>query len=99
QEIAQILHDARAPLENASTLRIDDEIHVPLAVAHLLIRQAVPLVGQRPQRLREQAQLVDADRQLPLLRLEQRAFRTEDVADVPVLELFVDLSERLGLKE
>jgi hypothetical protein len=59
----------------------------------------VPLVGQRPQRLRQQPQLLDAHRQLAGLRPEQRALGADDVAHVPALERVVGLAERGGLQE
>jgi hypothetical protein len=51
----------------------DDEIDVALPIPALDVGETVPLVGQRAQRLHEQAQALDADRQLAGLRLEQRA--------------------------
>ncbi len=75
EEVAQVLHDARARLEHLRALRADDQVDVALAIAHLLVGQPVPLVGQRPQRLHQQPQLLGAHRELAGLGLEQRALR------------------------
>ena len=50
-----------------------DEVDVALAVALLLVGEAVELLRQRPQRLGEQPQLARLDRQLAGLGLEERA--------------------------
>ena len=92
EELADRLHDLRALDEHVARLRVGDEVDVALPVALLLVGQAVELLRQRPQRLREQAHAVALDRQLAGLRLEQRARRADDVAEVPVLERV----ERLG---
>ncbi len=99
EEAAQVLHDARARAEHLAALVADDQVDVALAVALLDIGQAVPLVRQRPQRLDQQPQLLDLDRELAGARLEQRAFGADDVADVPALELVVGLAERGLLQE
>jgi hypothetical protein len=59
----------------------------------------VPLVRQRPQRLREHPQVFHANRKLAGLRLEQHSGRREDVADVVFLEGFVGVAERVALQE
>ena len=59
----------------------------------------MPLVGQRPQRLRQQPQLLDTHRQLAGLRLEQLPFGAEHIADIPCLELVVDRADGRGLHE
>ena len=87
---------ARARPKDAAALLVDDQIDVALAIALLDVRKAMPLVRQRPQRLRQQAQLLDAHRQLAGLGPEQRAFGADDVADVPALERLVRLAERVA---
>ena len=66
-----------------------NKVEVTLAVLGFGVRQAVIFLGQRPQRLRQQADVVHLDRELPGLGLEQRSFGAEDVADVPFLEVLV----------
>ena len=48
--------ELRADLERPPRLRRDDEVDVALAVPALDVRQAVPLVGERPKRLREEVE-------------------------------------------
>src|SRR5690606_2408028 len=99
EKIAQVLDDPRARQEHTAALWVDDQIYVALPIARLLIDQPVPLVGQGTQRLGQQSQGFHSDGQLASLRLEEHALCAEDIANVPVLELFVDLPERLGLQE
>src|SRR5687768_990443 len=70
EEVAQIPNDARAGLEYLATLFVDDEIDIPLSIARFSIRQPVPLVRQRPQRLGEHVQLLGTHRELTGLRNE-----------------------------
>ena len=58
----RIEHAAAA--EHLARLLAHDEVDVALPQLHLGIRDAVPLLRQRPQRLREQLELSDVDRQL-----------------------------------
>ena len=85
--------------EHIAALFVDDEIDVALAITRVDVRHAMPLVGQRPQRLGQHAQLFDAHRQLAGLRLEQRSGGGKDVADVVLLERFVRFAERIALQE
>ena len=75
---------------------VGDQVDVALPVLVFGIGQAMELVGQRPQALRQQAQLLDLDRELAGLGLEEQAFGTDDVAQVEVLEVaVVDLADRV----
>ena len=65
---------------------IGNQIDMALAIALLLVGQAMKLVGQRPQRLGQQTQRTHPHRQLALHRPKERAFGGDDVAEVPVLE-------------
>ena len=65
-------------------------VDITLTVFGFLIGQAVKLVGQRAQRFGEQAQLRDAYGELAGLGLEQRAFCTENVAQIVVAEGFAN---------
>jgi len=99
EEIAQVFHDARTRCEHLAALGIHDQIHVALPVAHFLIGEPMPFVGQRPQRLREQAQARRPHRQLAGLRAKERPLGAEDVADVPALPGLVCVAERRLLQE
>src|SRR3569623_183048 len=89
KKTADVIDHGGARLKGLAGDLVHDEIDVALAVALLGIGQAMPFVGQRPQRLGEQAQRVDLHRQLAGLGAEQHAFGADDVADVPAFELFV----------
>ena len=86
-------------MKTLRALLVDDEIDVALAIARVDVGHAVPLVRQRPQRLRQHAQLFDAHRQLAGLGLEQRAGGREDVAHVVLLERLVGFAQRVPLQE
>ena len=79
-------NNPRAQAEGAPGLLVGDQVEIALAVFDLLVGQAVELVRQRAQRLGQQAQAMGVDGQLAVVGLEQHAFDTEDVAQVPVLE-------------
>lgn len=88
-----------ARLEGAAGGVGHDEVDVALAVAQLLVGHAMELVGQRTQRLRQQARRVGVHRQLALVGLEDRPLDGDDVADVPLLESGVGLfAERAALE-
>ena len=99
EEGTQVAHDSRARLEHAAALFVHDEIHVAAPVAQLRIGDAVPLVGQRTQRLGEKHQALRAHRQLARLGAKQRPLGADDIAHVPALEVLVDGTERLLLQE
>src|ERR1044072_8302163 len=79
----------RAGLEQPSRLLRRDQVDVALPIAHLLVREAVELLGKRPQRLDQKPDRARVDRELALVCPEHRAFPGEEVAEVPVLELLV----------
>src|ERR1051325_5377954 len=83
--------DARALLEQRLDIGVDHEIDVALAVARLDVGEAVPLLGQRPQALREQLQPGRLDRQLLRLGAEELSPDTDDVAQIELLEKLVGL--------
>ncbi|MDT4843283.1 hypothetical protein FQZ97_772090 [compost metagenome] len=90
-ELAQRAHGLAARGEAHAGRLVGDQVDVALAVLLLLVGHAVELVGQRTQALGEQAQAADLDRQFAGLGLHERAFGTEDVAEVPALEVGVRL--------
>ena len=64
-----------ADLERAAGLLVDDQVGVALAEPGVGVGQAVPLVGQRADRLRQQLEAVDLDAQLALAGGHHRARR------------------------
>ena len=91
QKLAQRLDDLAALDEHVLDLGVDDGIDVALTVAHVLILEAVPLLRQHAQRLREQLQMVRVHGNLARLRAEHRAADADDVADVHGLEVGIDV--------
>ncbi len=99
EPLADGTDDARALDEDLARFRRDDQVDIPLAIALFHIRQSVPLVRQRTQRLGQQAQGLGLDRQFPGAGPGQTALDADDVADVPALEGVVSLAQRIGLQE
>src|SRR5207253_625933 len=84
EKLAHRLNDSRALDEDVARDGIGDEIEVTLSIFLFGIDQAVEFFGQWPQRLRQQSDRVAFHRQLAGFRLEQRAGRADDVAQVPM---------------
>ena len=82
---------AAAGDEGEARLLVGHQVEVALPVLLLDVGKAVELLGQRPQRFREQADLGTVDGQLAGLGLHQRADRANDIAEVPALEVVVHL--------
>ena len=80
--------------EDVRHLGVGHEVHVALAVARLHVREAVPLLRQRAERLRQEAHAARLDRQLPALRCGERSLGLHDVADVDLLEARVGFAQR-----
>ena len=68
--------------QHLARLRVDDQVDVALAVAHLDVGQAVELLRQRVERLGEQDQLLHVHRDLAGLGAEHLAPRADEVAEV-----------------
>ena len=66
---------------------VEGQVEVALAVAGLGVGDAVADVGQRPQALREQLELVDPDRELAVVGGDHRALDADPVAEVEVGEV------------
>ena len=77
---------AASRLEDPARIGIDDEIEVALPVADFDVGQAVPLLRQRQQALREEVQPRRPDRELVGFRPEQTALDADPVAEVEQLE-------------
>ncbi len=75
--------------EGLAGLFVGDQIQVALAAASFLVGQAFVLLGQRTQRLGQQADIGNVNGELTGLGLEQGTFDTHDVAQIPLLELLV----------
>ena len=86
QKLANRRDDAAAHLEDASRVRVDDQIEIALPIAGLDVLEAVPLLRQRQQALREELQRRRMDAELVGLRPEQVALDADPVAEVEQLE-------------
>ena len=95
QILAHMLDEGGADLEGAAHVLVHDEVHVPLAVAHLLVGQAVELLRQGLERLGEERHAVGLHGDLAPLGLEDLPFHAHDVADVQLLELVEGLLAQL----
>jgi hypothetical protein len=83
--------DATAGEEGEAGFLVHDQVDVTLAILHFLIGQAVELVRQRAQRLGQQADFASLDAQLAGLGLHQRAGDADDVAQIPGLEIGINV--------
>lgn len=84
--------DLVADAERAPGLLVDDEIRVALAEAGVGVGEAVPLVGERAHRFRQQLEVLHLHAQLALASGHDRAVHAHPVAEVEVaqrLERFV----------
>ena len=84
-------HGGEPDLEHATRLGIHDQVDVALPEPRVDVGEAVPLVGQRPQRLRKQLERADLHRQLTAARGHHRALDADPVAEVELVELHVRL--------
>ena len=87
EEIADLLNDLRALYKRVLHFRVHDEIDVSLA--GIRIRQAVELLRQHLQALREQRHGRSVNGNLAGLRLKHLAAHANDVADVKFLKILV----------
>ena len=94
---AQIRHKAAADLKVPLGLGVHDQVHVPAAIAQLLVGDAVELLRQGPEGLGQQGDLVGADAHLALLGAEHLALYAHNVADVVLLEAVIGLLVHLVL--
>ena len=94
---AQIRHELAADLKVPLGFGIHNEIHIPLAVAQLLVRQTVELLRQGLEGLRQQGDLVGPDAHLTLLGAEHVALDAYDITDVIFPEAVIGLLVHLVL--
>ena len=92
EEIANLLNETAPGDEHRAGVFVCDQIQIPLAVTELDVGEAVPLLGKRLERFREERELFDFDGQLVGLRAKERPFDTDEITDV---ELLVDGEARL----
>ncbi len=74
--------DLRPRHEHLANFRIRDQIQIALAVARLDVFQAMPFLGHREQRLRQEVQPLDMDAQFAGPGAEQVSFDADNIADV-----------------
>src|SRR5713226_4233534 len=86
QRLAQRLNYFCSSPEDLPYLRVDGEVDIALAVAHLLVGQAVELLRQRANRLCKQPDAARIYRQLALIGPEDRALDSDNVTEIPMLE-------------
>ena len=82
ERAAEAGDDLVAHVERPPGVGVDDEVDVALAEPGVGVGQAVPLVGQRAQRLGEQLEAVDLHRQLAGAGRHHRAVDADPVAAV-----------------
>ena len=76
--------DLRTGSKNGAHLGIGDQVHVPLPVANLHVLQAMPFLGQRAQRFRQQPKRMHFERDLAPFGAKNRACHPDDIASVQV---------------
>ena len=86
QPLAHGLDDLRPLFKSFAHVGIDDEIHVALAVALLLVREAVPFFRERPEGLGKDGEALHAHGHFAGVGGEDRPFEADDIADVEELE-------------
>ncbi|CAH0228909.1 hypothetical protein SRABI106_02135 [Rahnella aquatilis] len=86
---ADTRHDLRTDFEGLTGIFVSDQVEITLTVTRFLILQAVEFVRQRTQCFGQQTQFRTMDRQFAGLGFEQFTGRTQDIAQIPFLELLV----------
>ena len=75
-----------ADLEHLAAVRVGQKVDFALAVAGVCLGQAVPLVGQWAQRLRQEPQLAGVDGELAPAAGDDLPFGADPVAEVDRIE-------------
>ena len=91
QVFSDLRDDTTAQDEGLARLVVEHEVEIALPQPGLNVLDAVPLLGQRPQRFAEQGKALDAHCQFTGMRREQLAGHADDVAQ------FDELLEQLEL--
>ena len=76
--------DPRPRQEELARLGVGDEVELAAALAGLDVGQPVELVGRRAQRLGQDGEVLDAERELAPARAEGQAVDPDEVAEVEV---------------
>ncbi len=82
KELARGVEDLGAGAEDLAHVGVHEQIEIALAVAHLDVGQAVPLLGQRTQRLGEVVDRRGEQRRLAGPGTEQPPLEARDVAEI-----------------
>ena len=86
EEAADLADDQGALDKGIAHVGVDDQVHIALTIARVHVGQAVELLGQRLERLRQQRERIGVDRGLAGLGLKHGTGDANDVADVHLLE-------------
>ena len=98
EKTPQRLHHAAALHKYFAHLRVHEHVRVALAIAQLDVGQAMPLLGQRQQRLCEEGQLVNVDGEFASLGAKQVSARANVITDIEQLvELEAFFPDRIFL--
>src|SRR5439155_12111452 len=81
----------------AARVLVHEQIQVSLPVAELDVTEAVPLLGERPERFGEQRHALTANAQFAAAGLDDLAGRADPVAEVEVVEARVALGPEARL--
>ena len=90
-EVPDAAHRLAARHKTLAGELVGHQVNVALAVLDLLVMHAMKFVRHRAQALDEQAHLRGMDRQFTGTGAEHVSPHTDDIAEVPVLEVFVDI--------
>ena len=94
QHLARSPEDRRARGEEAAGSLVRDQMEVATPLLQIRVPEAVPLLRQRTERLRQHRPAGDEDRELATTRRPDRAGGRDDVAEIHLVEE----RERLGLQ-
>ena len=97
EKVTETLDDDAPRAEHGRGLVIRDEVHVAAAIPDVDVGEAVPLVGQRAQRLRQELESVDLHRELALAGGHHGAFGADPVAEIEVGKVIEPLVTDDGL--
>ena len=89
-KVPHMLDELRPDEEVFLHIRVHHQVHIALAVAELLVLEAVEFLRQGQQGLGEQGDVLGPDAHLPPLGAENLAVHAHDVSNVKFLELLVN---------
>ena len=88
---AQLTQNLTALFEGVLHLGVHDQVHIALAVAHVRVRQAMVLLGQHLQALREQRDRSGLHGDFSGFGAENLAADADNVADIVLFEILIGL--------